>query len=313
MRYYFIAAMLHALFFFNFSKAVTTMGNPEHLNRSTIPISYNVKNLPPRIDNTKKVKGSQAKKAAPPAEKTIKEDVKKKKVKTKPKAKTEKKVEKIEPPRPMAEKRLFKSTIKEIESRVEQQQKKVKSVNNSMKLPEKEVEPISKLEEVKEEKEKNKKVVEKETFDEKQEKPEEKLKKAEKTNIKQAPKVKKFAKDGDAGAFAKNGNFTANADGSYTAHSAKGLDFKISYQVDPDYPRLAEVIRYSKTVVVEARFLVDLEGDISKIKITKSHEKFGFDKEVRKALRKWKFKPITHNGKKLKVYFNKKFVFKSKS
>lgn len=113
--------------------------------------------------------------------------------------------------------------------------------------------------------------------------------------------------------FRKSGNFTANSDGTYTAISSRGINFEIISQPDPNYPRQAEVIRYSQTVTVEVRFLVGLDGNIEDVQITKSHAKFGFDDEVLKALRRWKFKPIVYNGRKIKVYFNKEFVFTPKS
>ncbi len=112
--------------------------------------------------------------------------------------------------------------------------------------------------------------------------------------------------------FTKNENFTINSDGTYTAVSSKGINFEIISQTDPDYPKQAEVIRYNKTVTVEVRFLVDLNGNIEDVKILKSHEKFGFDREVLSALKKWKFKPIEYKGRKIKVYFTKEFVFTPK-
>jgi protein TonB len=111
----------------------------------------------------------------------------------------------------------------------------------------------------------------------------------------------------------KLGNFVANSDGSYTSYSSKGIHFEIIRQIDPDYPRQAEIIRYSKDVVVEVRFLVNTKGMIQDIKIIKSHEKFGFDRAVIESLKKWRFKPITFNGEKMNVYFNKEFVFKARS
>ncbi len=145
----------------------------------------------------------------------------------------------------------------------------------------------------------------------------EEVKKEEKKseNPKQAKKTKKETteKINPDDIFIKNGNFTANSDGTYTAVSSKGISFEIISQIDPDYPRQAEVIRYNKTVVVEVRFLVDLNGNVEDIKILKSHEKFGFDKEVISAVKKWKFKPIVYNNRKIKVYFNKEFVFTPKS
>ena len=110
----------------------------------------------------------------------------------------------------------------------------------------------------------------------------------------------------------KETNFIENSDGTYTAVSSKGIDFKILSQVDPNYPRQAEMIKYNKTVIVEAKFLVGENGNVEDIKIIKSHEKFGFDKEVVSALKKWKFKPIVYNRKIIKVYFNKEFIFTPK-
>lgn len=110
----------------------------------------------------------------------------------------------------------------------------------------------------------------------------------------------------------ENKDFTANSDGTYTAVTSKGINFEIIKEVSPNYPRQAEMAGYRKTVVVEAKFLVGTTGEVEDIKIIKSHEKFGFDKEVIQALKKWKFKPIIYKGKNIKVYFNKEFVFTPK-
>lgn len=176
------------------------------------------------------------------------------------------------------------------------------------------VEPV--VEETKKKKEEKKldKKIEKD-FESKMKNDKQKKEKKEKKEIddkKIDDKAKQDNKDKKKQKPQKLGDYVANSDGSYTAFSAKGLDFKILTQVDPDYPRQAEIIRYSKEVVVEARFLVDVNGDVEKIEIIKSHEKFGFDKEVIASLKKWKFKPIVFNGKKMKVYFNKEFIFKPK-
>lgn len=109
-----------------------------------------------------------------------------------------------------------------------------------------------------------------------------------------------------------NKNIVANIDGTYTALSSKGIDFEILYQVDPNYPKQAEMIRYKNTVTIGTKFLVGLDGKIEKIEILKPFEKFGFDKEVTSALKKWKFKPIFYEGKNIKVYFYKDFIFTPK-
>ena len=98
----------------------------------------------------------------------------------------------------------------------------------------------------------------------------------------------------------------------FTAASSEGIEYKILKQVDPDYPVQAERIRYKKKVVITARFLVGLKGEVEKINIINSHEKFGFDKEVEKALKQWKFHPIYYKNKNIKVYFTKDFIFEPK-
>lgn len=112
--------------------------------------------------------------------------------------------------------------------------------------------------------------------------------------------------------FVGGGNFSMGTDGIWTAGSADGIQYKILKQIDPDYPIQAEKVRYKQKVIVSARFLVGLNGEIEKIDIVKSHQKFGFDSEVKKALKQWKFKPIYYKNKNIKVYFTKDFIFEPK-
>ena len=104
-------------------------------------------------------------------------------------------------------------------------------------------------------------------------------------------------------------NFISDGDGGYIALSSKGINYQILNEVEPDYPEQAENIGYSQKVTVTIKFLVGLKGNIEKTEIVKSHKDLGFDAEVMKAIRKWRFKPIYHNGKNIKVYFVKDFVF----
>ena len=104
-------------------------------------------------------------------------------------------------------------------------------------------------------------------------------------------------------------NFISDGDGGYIALSSKGINYQIINEVEPDYPSQAESIGYSKQVKVTVKFLVGLKGNVEKADITQSHKDLGFDAEVMKAIKKWKFKPIYHNGKNIKVYFVKTFVF----
>ena len=104
-------------------------------------------------------------------------------------------------------------------------------------------------------------------------------------------------------------NFISDGDGSYIALSSKGINYQIINEVEPDYPSQAESIGYSKKVKVTVKFLVGLKGNVEKTEITQSHKDLGFDAVVMKAIKKWRFKPIYHNGKNIKVYFVKTFVF----
>lgn len=217
MKYFLLALLIHLAFFLKFNNIHKTLGDPSFCSRGTIPISYNVKNKEQRIDNIKKVKGSNE--VTPKKEEVKKEKIKKKKDND------------------------FKSKMKRKKEVIKKDKKKFQKKSKPKKL----------------------------------------------------------------------GNFVANSDGSYTSYSSKGMHFEILRQIDPDYPRQAEIIRYSKEVIVGVRFLVDTNGEVKDIEITKSHWKFGFDDAVIASLRKWRFKPIVFNGKKMNVYFNKEFVFKPKS
>lgn len=104
-------------------------------------------------------------------------------------------------------------------------------------------------------------------------------------------------------------NFMNDGDGGYIALSSDGINYEILNEVEPEYPSQAEMICYSEKVIVSVKFLVGLKGEITKIEITKSHAKLGFDDEVKKAIKKWRFKPIFHHGKNIKVYFEKDFIF----
>ena len=104
-------------------------------------------------------------------------------------------------------------------------------------------------------------------------------------------------------------NFIVDGDGNNIALTSEGINYKIINEVEPDYPSQAESIGYSKKVQVTVKFLVGLKGNVEKAEIIKSHKDLGFDAEVMKAIKKWRFKPIFHKGKNIKVYFTKTFVF----
>lgn len=92
-------------------------------------------------------------------------------------------------------------------------------------------------------------------------------------------------------------NFIADGDGTYIALTSEGINYQIINEVEPDYPSQAESIGYSNQVKVTVKFLVGLKGNVEKAEIIKSHKDLGFDAEVMKAIKKWRFKPIFHKGK----------------
>ena len=104
-------------------------------------------------------------------------------------------------------------------------------------------------------------------------------------------------------------NLIVDGDGNNIALTSEGINYQIINEVEPDYPSQAESIGYSKKVQVTVKFLVGLKGNVEKAEIIKSHKDLGFDAEVMKAIKKWRFKPIFHKGKNIKVYFTKTFVF----
>lgn len=104
-------------------------------------------------------------------------------------------------------------------------------------------------------------------------------------------------------------NFLSDGDGGYIALSSQGINYEILREVEPDYPAQAEAIGYSQKVIVTVKFLVGHSGYVEKYEIIKSHSKLGFDDEVKKAIKNWKFKPIYYHGENIKVYFVKDFIF----
>lgn len=105
------------------------------------------------------------------------------------------------------------------------------------------------------------------------------------------------------------GNFSRNADGSYTALNANGIQYTILRQIEPVYPAEARSVSYGKTVVVSARFVVGLDGGIEAIEILNNTPDLGFKEATRKALRQWRFAPIYFYGTNIKCTFIKDFYF----
>ena len=110
--------------------------------------------------------------------------------------------------------------------------------------------------------------------------------------------------------FEDKNRFLVGEDGVFTAINLEGIEYEILKEVDPKYPIKARKIGYNGNGEVIVEFLVDLKGDVKNIKFISGETKYGFKEEVFKALQQWKFKPIEYKGKKIKVSFEKTFIFK---
>jgi TonB family protein len=80
-------------------------------------------------------------------------------------------------------------------------------------------------------------------------------------------------------------------------------------QVPPVYPELARKARIQGVVIVEA--VIDREGNVVRAKVLRSPgAHFGFDQAAIDAVKQWKFKPGTQNGKPVDVIFTLTVIFK---
>ena len=78
-------------------------------------------------------------------------------------------------------------------------------------------------------------------------------------------------------------------------------------KVKPKYTLAAKRKRVHGTIIAQG--LIDENGNVVEVRILrKMRNSFGLEKEVIKALKKWKFQPATKNGVKVKVYDT--FLFK---
>jgi len=91
-----------------------------------------------------------------------------------------------------------------------------------------------------------------------------------------------------------------------------GGDVKAPIKVEappPVYPELARKARIQGIVIVEA--VIDKDGNVIKAKVLRSPgAHFGFDQAAINAVKQWKFKPGTQNGKPVDVIFTLTVIFK---
>ncbi len=75
----------------------------------------------------------------------------------------------------------------------------------------------------------------------------------------------------------------------------------------PAYTEIARKARITGVVIVQA--IVDKEGNVTNVKLLKGLG-FGLDESAMEAIKQWKFKPATLNGKPVTVYYNLTVNFK---
>jgi periplasmic protein TonB len=75
----------------------------------------------------------------------------------------------------------------------------------------------------------------------------------------------------------------------------------------PQYTEIARRARIEGIVIVQA--IIDKEGNVTNVKVLKPLT-MGLSEEAAKAIKNWKFKPATLNGKPVDVYYNLTVNFK---
>lgn len=84
----------------------------------------------------------------------------------------------------------------------------------------------------------------------------------------------------------------------------------VTHRVEPTYTEAARKARVAGTVVVEA--IIDKNGNVDRVKVVKGLPA-GLGDQAEAAVRRWKFKPGTLNGKPVDTIFNLTVMFQLES
>ena len=76
---------------------------------------------------------------------------------------------------------------------------------------------------------------------------------------------------------------------------------------NPQYTEIARKARIQGVVIVQA--IIDKEGNVTNVKVLKGLP-MGLEEAAVEAIKSWKFKPATLNGKPVTVYYNLTVNFK---
>lgn len=79
------------------------------------------------------------------------------------------------------------------------------------------------------------------------------------------------------------------------------------FQTNPQYTEIARKARIQGVVIVQA--IIDKEGNVTNVKVLKGLP-MGLEEAAVDAIKQWKFKPATLNGRPVTVYYNLTVNFK---
>jgi TonB family protein len=81
------------------------------------------------------------------------------------------------------------------------------------------------------------------------------------------------------------------------------------YREPPKYPPAAERMGVSGEVAAEA--LIGIDGTVEEVRITRVEGRdFGFEKATEEAIYKWRYKPATKKGVKVRVWVTIRVPFR---